>query len=70
MMAASLVTNHAVDWARGTPRKLLRTLLLDEKQTKMVKPANPPKSPRCPACNQALIAPSAGIDTQVCADGA
>jgi molybdopterin/thiamine biosynthesis adenylyltransferase len=62
MMAASLVASHAVDWAQGKPRELLRTHRLDEKQTKMVKPTNPPKSPRCPACKQTPSNPRSGVD--------
>lgn len=52
MMAASLVSAHAVDWAGGNPRKLLRTHVVDEKQANMVKAVNPPKTPRCPACGE------------------
>lgn len=50
MAAASLAANHAVDWARGAPRHLLRTIRLSYSDTVDRKPTNPTKSDKCPAC--------------------
>lgn len=48
--AASLAAQHATDWARGNPHKLLRTLRLDWDASVRRDPTSPPIAPNCPAC--------------------
>jgi hypothetical protein len=50
MAAAALAADHAVDWARGKPKPLLRSIRLSYDETVDRKPTNPSKSEKCPAC--------------------
>lgn len=50
MSAASLGIQHALGWADGRSRPLLRTIRMDYDQTQERKPTNPTRSDACPAC--------------------
>ncbi|QBQ47324.1 MULTISPECIES: ThiF family adenylyltransferase [Brevundimonas] len=54
MSAAALGIQHALGWAGGRPRPLLRTIRLDYDQTQERKPTNPTRSDACPACTPPL----------------
>lgn len=48
--AASLASNHAVDWALEHPHHLLRTIRIDWQATVKRDPKSPDKAADCPAC--------------------
>lgn len=51
--AAALAAQHAVDWARGHPHHLLRTVRLDWERSVRREPSSPRKVANCPACTAA-----------------
>jgi molybdopterin/thiamine biosynthesis adenylyltransferase len=48
--AAALAAQHAVDWARGHPHHLLRTVRLDWDRSVRRDPGSPRAAANCPAC--------------------
>ena len=50
--AASLASSHAVDWALGQPRHLLRTTRINWDATVKLDPKSPDKMDFCPACGR------------------
>lgn len=51
--AAALAAQHAVDWARGHPHHLLRTVRLDWELSVRRDPSSPRMAANCPACTAA-----------------
>lgn len=51
--AAALAAQHAVDWARGHPHHLLRTVRLDWERSVRRDPSSPSIAANCPACTAA-----------------
>lgn len=51
--AAALAAQHAVDWARGYPHHLLRTVRLDWERSVRRDPSSPGMAANCPACTAA-----------------
>lgn len=51
--AAALAAQHAVDWARGHPHHLLRTVRLDWERSVRRDPSSPGMAANCPACTAA-----------------
>ncbi|WP_174286185.1 ThiF family adenylyltransferase [Sphingomonas bacterium] len=51
--AAALAVQHAVDWARGHPHHLLRTVRLDWERSVRRDPSSPGMAANCPACTPA-----------------
>ena len=49
-MAAALALQIILDWNSRTPTPRMRTIRIEEKDTKEVKNKNPPRSEHCPAC--------------------
>jgi molybdopterin/thiamine biosynthesis adenylyltransferase len=50
LAAAGLATQAVLDWASGRPRPTLRSMELDYRASRYVKPKSPAKSSSCPAC--------------------
>ncbi len=51
--AAALAAQHAVEWARGHPHHLLRTVRLDWERSVRRDPSSPSMAANCPACTAA-----------------
>lgn len=50
VMAASLASRAALDWANGKPGSRLRSAVIDADRGRYQKPVSPTPSPHCPAC--------------------
>ena len=50
LLAAGLALQAVVDWASGNPTPTLRTIEIDYKSTRHIKPKSPKKTAICPAC--------------------
>ena len=50
LLASGLALQAIIDWASEKPNPTLRTIQIDYKSTRNIKPKSPKKNDRCPAC--------------------